>query len=524
MPHKSSPALKKAVHYLLNEFTERHWVDNARLLTVREMAVAADVSLQTMTKAVAFCRGEGLIVHYKRRLCIAPGAKRAYDRSGGLLDESVPDPKLPTTPPLRVRQQLLHDIYNRRLHPGHPLPSYKELTAWYNCSCTTLKKAISLLFNEGILSPYYKKFMVTPFGSSKAGSSICMLIPCDIRGNFYLEALNEQFLRQFSAECSNSRIRCETTGICFDDGRFTLFDQLRQPCDFIDNDAVLGYVYCALINKEIQRHSEMFAFLSSIRKPVALYDVVGDWEIPRSMKKPNVRYFTAAVSQKAGKETGHFLLDRGHRSIAWLSPFHQSIWSQNRLSGLCSVYETAGITAGVKAFTMDKPPMIYSYFDEAHRRFDYHALRKYYHTIAENLDQEYKAVLDPLFDYELPEFIVPKAEFRRSLRSLFDQALCDKSITAWVAANDEVACAALGYCREKEVSVPAKISIAGFDDTDEALRNGLTSYNFNTSALVLVLLDFILQRNLYAPLYCHARSGEVDGMVVGRNTTGCPDT
>ena len=67
--------------------------------------------------------------------------------------------------------------------------------------------------------------------------------------------------------------------------------------------------------------------------------------------------------------------------------------------------------------------------------------------------------------------------------------------------------------------MPEQLSLVGFDDTPEALYNGLTSYSFNPKAVVRTLVDLVLasparlrREGRVAPL-------EVPGFVSERRST-----
>jgi DNA-binding LacI/PurR family transcriptional regulator len=63
-----------------------------------------------------------------------------------------------------------------------------------------------------------------------------------------------------------------------------------------------------------------------------------------------------------------------------------------------------------------------------------------------------------------------------------------------------------------------KISLIGFDDTFEAFRKGLTSYNFNIQALVQLMLNHVVNpANMLSSK--RTRAVEIEGMLVERQTT-----
>jgi hypothetical protein len=62
-------------------------------------------------------------------------------------------------------------------------------------------------------------------------------------------------------------------------------------------------------------------------------------------------------------------------------------------------------------------------------------------------------------------------------RALFERALEDKGITAWVGCNDKAALSALRYLEGKGRKAPAHLSVAGFDNSRESFEGGLTSFH-----------------------------------------------
>jgi DNA-binding LacI/PurR family transcriptional regulator len=101
---------------------------------------------------------------------------------------------------------------------------------------------------------------------------------------------------------------------------------------------------------------------------------------------------------------------------------------------------------------------------------------------------------------------------------LCKKAASRKDITAWVCANDAMAFPALAYCRNKNVKVPQRISVVGFDDSPQAITSGLTSYNFNGNGLVNSVLAFILNRP-EASLFRNQKVINLKGFIAPRATT-----
>jgi DNA-binding LacI/PurR family transcriptional regulator len=106
---------------------------------------------------------------------------------------------------------------------------------------------------------------------------------------------------------------------------------------------------------------------------------------------------------------------------------------------------------------------------------------------------------------------------RPVLQPILSEAL-QASATAWVCANDTVSSRALWFLRRARVGVPSRVSLIGFDDSEEAFRQNLTSYNWNVSgimaAMVAHILDWHPSKSRRAPL----RPAEIEGYVTERGS------
>ena len=109
---------------------------------------------------------------------------------------------------------------------------------------------------------------------------------------------------------------------------------------------------------------------------------------------------------------------------------------------------------------------------------------------------------------------------RKQFTEHFRRLARDRSITAWVGLNDEIAIEALIYLRSNDVRVPGDISLMGFDDSIEAGFQGLTSYCFNGASAMHLMAEYIVRPD--SPLM-RAGNGKpviIKGFVHERATTG----
>jgi DNA-binding LacI/PurR family transcriptional regulator len=117
------------------------------------------------------------------------------------------------------------------------------------------------------------------------------------------------------------------------------------------------------------------------------------------------------------------------------------------------------------------------------------------------------------------ETIMVRLELEREAFALFDRALQDRSITAWVLHHDSTAIVALKYLKMKKIAVPEEMSVVSFDNTSDSICNELTSYDFNIQSLAYQTLNYILnKRSVQAER--GEREIEIAGMLITRNSTG----
>jgi DNA-binding LacI/PurR family transcriptional regulator len=102
-----------------------------------------------------------------------------------------------------------------------------------------------------------------------------------------------------------------------------------------------------------------------------------------------------------------------------------------------------------------------------------------------------------------------------------DSLLPRKDITAYIAASDAVAMAAILRLEAKGLRIPADLSVVGFDDGYDAHLFDLTTCNFNSTAAVQAMVDFIVNPG-WRPLAGGTRDCvvEVNGYVKERGTSG----
>jgi DNA-binding LacI/PurR family transcriptional regulator/DNA-binding transcriptional regulator YhcF (GntR family) len=506
------PAVQQAIDTVLKHIASGAWSDTGRLPGIRFLATMAGVSQASMWKALQVLKQRKAVEGFAGRRFRIPRAASVTAAESALVRPAA----LPSRGEA-LKQELERDILNGAFGPGGALPTLKELGHRYGASYPALKGALEQLRHESLLRRYKRAYRCENAVPSRSHARITLLC----LGNF-AELLrmgrprNQEFLREVERECMRRGIGLGIYAHSIVDGRESYFDknggELRSlPRDY---DA-LGFL-CHSPGCELP--AEVLKHASRLRKPVAVMDEAGMPvpQFPRVQPFPFASFQTG-YDQAPGERVGRYLLQLGHRAVAYLSPFHATTWSVNRGAGLRKVFAAAGCPEGVSSFTMDE----FAYpQDFVQQMIDSHKLAPLLRECdrAEagfpvKLVTSLERLRDRVLAHLAPE------EIGMRLAPLFDQALGNRAITAWVGANDTVALAALQYLRRHGTAlVPQRLSVVGFDNTLDSFSNNLTSYDFNIPLVVRSMIDFVIDPSLPA-MRRQGTVRHVEGIIVERGTT-----
>ena len=246
------------------------------------------------------------------------------------------------------------------------------------------------------------------------------------------------------------------------------------------------------------------------------------------------------------------------REVAFISHLHGAPWSLERLAGVVDQYAAAGLEDAVHPILRTQLEdstgllLALSGFDQtvvekivAVNRTSEQAQQQLlaFKQIAGTGEltkhnfksiQQLRKILAPLADTALGRSnaaalasITPLIMSRATAvlaemvaAPLFDKALSFPKATAWICATDIAAFMALNYLKEREIAVPHRISVLGFDNLPvETLENRLTSFDFNATGFAYRILDFISRPPRPRRAYHHVHI-EVEGVIMERGTTG----
>jgi DNA-binding LacI/PurR family transcriptional regulator/DNA-binding transcriptional regulator YhcF (GntR family) len=504
-----------AYEALLAEVSRPGHHEGSRLPPLKVLASRAGVSYVTMWRAVGKLRDEG-VVRVAPRRGIELAAKPLPQPPAELHGEPVPAPQ-----PVwkHIRRRIADDMLGGKYAPGDLLPPPKTLRKQYGVCHATLHKALHSLVADGVLVVHGRTYQVPPLGSGRGKARMVFIGRGDSSGNvhlFYTQRVREVY-HALEDECSRADVVFDACPLDVDSG--TLYDPNGRKVSMRSLGAgmVLGFVlYATGIPREQVRRLAVQA--ASLSLPLAALRETGDTALDEAARDhPQARVFSLAMSPRHGELMGRYLLALGHRKVAYIAPFHEQLWSRNRLEGLRSAFRSAGVAGGVleyvSAEALPQHRDFGSLFDGVQAAVEDMRRLAHAHGGARQVIAESARMLHEQIN-EVVELPRPPAQVRK----LFAEAARNTDLTAWVGANDAVAREALAFLRERGLRVPRDLSVAGFDDTERQFQQNLTSYNFNCAAVARAMLGHVLN---WRPLRAAASSKtmELDGFINQRRTT-----
>jgi len=417
---------------------------------------------------------------------------------------------MPSTPPrqdglgkwLEASRRVEGWIATGRVRPGQKLPTSGELCASLAVTAPTLRKAMARLLEAGLVEPLARGWRVAAPAHATTGLSVALVRACGPDGTSIGEADREGYFRHaLELEGAKRGIRIEAWGIS-EEGE--LFHNGR-PWDRDRTPAIHGVV---LSLWRIPDPEAVFGRVRLWNLPLAIWD-----ERPQGGARPSfrrVRWFQSAHAAATGGLVGRHLQELGHKGVAFLSPFHGSLWSRRRLEGLarCCAAAVPPVHLGIHTRDDRWDPSQYTPAADAVR------------PLVAGLASVGAHAAEPRFEaiVEKGQALLRDREILRSLDDLFERALSDRTLTAWVGANDDIALLACDWLSRRGLRVGHDISVVGFDNTARAQESGLTTVSFLEEDLAAGMLAYVLDPGRWRS------NGSVvlEGSLVPRTSTGRP--
>lgn len=428
---------------------------HARLPSIRALARHFGVSVNTVQRALRTlsARGEA----YGQ-----PG--KGYFWGNGPAPVPVP-PEPKAAGPERIAGVLKGELRSGALDPFSPLPARKALADRYRVSTRTLRKALMALEADRVLERHGRTYRFRPGLPAGRGSVVVAVTRCDASGRLLLESERElDFLKAAYREARALGLDLKVIG--FGPGG-RLLDRQGKPAPAVPRGrASLGFLVSTWLVPDVRG---ILALLGPSRLPISIWwehsrELLAKTRIPR-----NAVFFNLSFGERPGALVAETLLALGHTQVLFLSPFHASAWSRQRLEGLRNrIHKAPG--GRVVAVTDETHASPWSFQEEAWKEL--------------RAGQAGLAADDPKV-------------MRRKTRNLSRRvegmlaAAAPRGVTAWVCVNDEVAEIASARLRARSDAArdrgPEPYLIS-FDNSAASYRLGIDSFAFDAGAMVREML------------------------------------
>lgn len=401
-----------------------------------------------------------------------------------------------------IAADVTRGVYRR----GVMIPPSKTLCHTYKTCNAVMKQALAALAERMVLEKCGRGFRVVAAKTARTRSSILFLSPETGPTLFTLPTLNApEMWRSIERECEQRNLAIETCPI----------DRFIRTAHTFRNRAqpILGCVAwtVALRNGDLPGIAEAAGSLSI---PLAILDEGGTGLDRLKDRRGNCSWYRMTTSEDPGYRLGMHLIHLGHTRLAYFCRGSKSSGEEPRLTGLKRALAGAGMDTPVAVFRSDRRTT----FDEA-----LGASRAFAHWTTEVLDFAGELSSDPEArnDYKIAmRFFWETQHLGIDMTEEFQRAAACPELTAWVCSSDSIALAAQRFCSQNEIDVPGRLSIAGIDNTTEAFGKSITSYDFNTPAVIAELFERLLAPPSRRPIRRPVTVVELPGMVMARSTTG----
>jgi len=470
------------------------------LPAIRTMAAGAGVSALTMWRAVQALKAQGVV--------------EVKHGSGIYRAGQGPRPAvLPRRKPLPWEQaceKLAADVAAGACRCPPALPTLKEMAGRYGVVPRTMRRAVEALVADGLVAAAGRRYRLSA-SARRSVDTVVLVGRGAPDGSLVLPTPRmEQQLRVLEEECARAGVRLKAIGAERGARRLAFTPEASAYLGGkVRAESVLGYLIWTT-SLLVPAVVSLVRSLVPGGRPVSLLDEGGEFSTGSGeLARPGLAVFSVSNSPGSGLEVSRYLRSLGHRHIAYVTLWPGVRWSENRLDGL-----RRGLGPGSEVCV----------YAPAEERRDYvpglAAVEQALARVSARAGQgrresQVQRALAASGDYA--QGLIARQERQAHAAELFGQALAGGGASAWVAANDELAVAALDFLRSGKRRVPEDLSVAGFDDTPEAFSRELTSYNFNVSAVAHAMIYHILEPR--APSRRTPRVVELKGFVSERRTT-----
>lgn len=447
-----------------------------KLPTVRSLAATWGVSVSTVQAAIK----EGV-----RRGWLQTRQGSGIWPLGAMPASRVPAPKLDAH---RLADRIAGEIRQGRFAFGQFLSPPKGYARLHGLHPATVRKAFSILVERGLVERAGRSWKVgAPRRRFSPRHPVVLCIGAsDGEGRLRMDSDPEwDFWREIQAEVIRGGF--EPRVVAWKDALPEFGDDL------------FGAI---LSNWHMFDSTPLLDALRRARLPTAVW--VANYEILPGRRYADARsmwFHDLANGRGAGTTMARYVGNLGHRKVAWISPFHGSPWSQNRLAGLRdALREDVELVATVDSawtseWDVQKDVM---HAPDVLGRLDLEGID---HGGA--IDELTRPLVEAVTRDRCLEIFSPRLE--EALRS---------GATLWIAASDLVAQWCIHWLRSRGLAVPGDIAMASFDDARAATHLDLTSLRFDVQEMARSMV-----RQIMSGRQEHPRLTSYAGRVVERAST-----
>ncbi len=479
------PAVQDVIDWIYQRLNKSN---SPQLPSVREIARQCHVATPTVSRAISLLRQEGII-----DVIWGHGIYRAGESGHNTIKEQELGSVEIKLPKWRVTAKIFEeDILNGLFDSRYPLPQIKQLQSRYTVSYPTMKKILGFLEGKRIIIRICNRYFLRKKEWKPHRYKIALIAFGTDTNALKIETERERnFFQYLFVTASQNNIDIEL--ICYNDyldvPRFFTRNN-ESITTLLNREEFLGTILNTWHMKDF-RHG--IYLIANINKPITVWletDSMQNSIIIKPSSFHHISAFDISYSLIAGRDVGKYLLQLGHRTVAYLSPFNKSIWSQNRLKGLNAIFKASGSDMHVMPFVLNEFENRWSFTKKIIKK----QKRKIYLS-----SDKLRCYINPELVYRIDNIEDQIIHLLRDnlildySRILIEQALAMSEATAWVACNDLFALIIMDYWNQHCISKKKRPALIGFDNTFKALKYGLSSYDFNTKGMVQSMIDYILR-------------------------------
>jgi DNA-binding transcriptional regulator YhcF (GntR family) len=446
-----------------------------RLSPVRMLAGEFNVSRSPILKAFNLLEKENLITRVNKS-GVYIGTK-----TGNIAKSFKKAPE--KTRAEKTADKIITEIIQGTVKVGEYLPLKKVLAFTYATSTKTIDNAIEILIEKKYIHPDRFRYMIgRPTVSTLRSSKKHVYILANQRPEGWkFQALHDKsFFQPFELELQKYGVTSlEYLNLWNEPGLINKVEEATTAGFLMDfNNISAGTNEPENLLIHFKKTTEVIG-KKNLPLIVDSYNDVLRF-IPNFKFKPMPNlFFIGRDDYEAGEKLGTYLASLGHHKIAYFN-IGKTPWNQERFKGMeCAIKRHFGSRSNVSYFHEESNDVYWgadlstyeSTPKEEKRRFldSFSGLFKgYQFKHADPIQGIYPYLADRIF----------KDIIKKGITPIFEKALKIKEITAWVGPGPTETIAAKEFLMEQKTNIPDEISLVCFDDNENTMEYGITTYNF----------------------------------------------